>query len=65
MSWKEMIEEKREQLVGRKVEYEGEIYTITQVDMNGSILIDKQAEHTPDTAVYMYYDVMKHLVEDK
>lgn len=51
-SWKEYIEELRNEFTGKKVRYEGKIYTITHVDYNGIIHIDKPTEHNWTSAVY-------------
>lgn len=44
-------EEMRRDWIGRKVIFEGQIYTVVDVDHNGSLLIDKKARFTDTTAV--------------
>lgn len=51
MTWREFIEKERKKYIGRKVKYEDKIYTVVDVDYNGVILIDKQAEFTTETAI--------------
>lgn len=61
-SWKEYIEELRNEFTGKKVRYEGEIYTITHVDYNGIIHIDKPTEHNWTTAVYEPHEARAALI---
>ena len=51
MTYREGIERMRAEWIGRKVEFEGAVYTVVNVDYNGSLMIDKPARFTPDTAV--------------
>jgi len=51
MTYKESIEAMRREWRDRKVEFEGAIYNVVDVDYNGSLLIDKPAEFTATTAV--------------
>lgn len=57
MTWREFIEKERKTYIGRKVKYEGKIYTVVDVDYNGVILIDKRAEFTPTTAIGLSYEL--------
>ena len=50
-TYREHIEEKREEWIGRKVMYEGEVFTVADVDYNGALMIDKKARFTDTTAV--------------
>lgn len=50
-AYREYIEGKRKEWIGKKVMYEGEIYTVADVDYNGSLMIDKKARFTETTAV--------------
>lgn len=51
--YKQWIEEQRKAWVGKKVIFEGEKYTVVDVDYNGALLIDKKAQFTETTAVPM------------
>ena len=51
MTYKECIEAMRQEWRNRKVEYEGEIYSVLDVDSNGALLIDKPDEYKATTAV--------------
>lgn len=44
-------EEMRRDWIGRKVIFEGQTYTVVDVDHNGGLLIDKKARFTDTTAV--------------
>lgn len=57
MTWREYIEKERKTYIGRKVKYEGKIYTVVDVDYNGCILIDKHAEFTPTTAIGLSHEL--------
>lgn len=41
-------------MLEKKYEYEGEVYTIVDVDYNGAILIDKKSEFYDTTAVNLF-----------
>jgi len=51
MTYKEYIEGLRSKWTGKKVIYDGQIYTVVDVDYNGALLIDKPARFTATTAV--------------
>lgn len=51
MTYRESIEAMRREWRDRKVEYEGKIYSVLDVDYNGSLLIDKPDEFKATTAV--------------
>lgn len=50
-SYKEYIEAKRNAWIGKKVMFEGQPYTVLDVDYNGGLLIDKADQFKKDTAV--------------
>ena len=50
-TWKNYIEHRKKKYIGKKVLFENNIYTIVDVDYNGSFLIDKPARFTDTTAV--------------
>ncbi len=45
MSWKTYIEAKKEEWIGKKVQFQGKIYNVVNVDMNGGIPIDKETKY--------------------
>ena len=51
MTYKEFIENMRQEWIGARVLYEGEKYTVVGVDYNAGLLIDKPARFTDTTAV--------------
>lgn len=51
MAWKEYVEHLNKRFTGRKILYEGDEYTITHVDYNGVVHINKPSEHNDTTAV--------------
>lgn len=51
MTYKEMIENMRQEWIGANILYEGEKYTVVGVDYNAALLIDKPARFTDTTAV--------------
>ena len=50
-TYKEWINELKTRWIGKRVTYEGQPYTVVDVDYNGMLLIDKVAAHTKTTAV--------------
>ena len=54
MTYKEMIENMRREWIGARVLYEGEKYTVVDIDYNAGLLIDKPARFTDTTAVETY-----------
>lgn len=54
MLYKEYIQKLKKQYIGKKAKYENAIYIIVDVDYNGGLLIDKQAQFTDTTAVNIY-----------
>ena len=51
MTYKEYIKNLKNEWIGKKVKYEGEIYKVVDVDYNGMLLINKKARFTNTTAV--------------
>lgn len=51
MDYKDLIRQKREKWIGKRVRYEGKEYNVVDVDYNGGLLIDKKSEFTDDTAI--------------
>lgn len=45
MTYKEYIEKLKAEWIGKKVMYDGKVYTISHVDYNGVLHIDKPSEH--------------------
>lgn len=50
-TYKEYIENKKKQWIGRKVFYAGNYYNVVDVDYNGMLLIDLPAKFTDTTAI--------------
>ena len=51
MTYRESIEAMKREWRDRKVEYDGKIYSVLDVDYNGALLIDKPDEFKATTAV--------------
>ena len=56
MSWNSYISEMKKRWIGRKVTFNGSVYNVVDVDMNGALLIDMPTKYTeshtnPTTAV--------------
>ena len=51
MAYSDYIKRMRAEWRGALVRYDGSIYTVVDVDYNGSLLINKRARFTPETAV--------------
>lgn len=51
MTYKERVESMKRLYIGKKVVYEGNTYTVVDVDYNLGLLIDKPARFTDTTAV--------------
>lgn len=63
-TWKEYIERLRKEWIGKKVNYEGRIYTIAAVDYNGFLHIDKPSQYNPTTAVFEEHEAKRALVTE-
>jgi len=50
-TYREWIEKLKSEWIGKRVEFEGNIYNVVDVDYNGFLLIDKKARYTDTTAV--------------
>jgi len=53
-TYKQYIAIRKSEWIGRRVIYDGDTYTVVDVDYNGLLLIDKPARFTPTTAVEIY-----------
>ena len=53
-TYSEQIAKRKAEYVGKKVIFEGQEYTVVDVDYNGGLLISKKAEFTDTTAVPVY-----------
>lgn len=51
MDYKDLIRQKREKWIGKRISYEGKEYNVIDVDYNGMLLIDKKGKFTDDTAI--------------
>lgn len=52
--YKDWIEEKRKEWIGKTVIWDGCEHKVIDVDYNGALLIDKKAQFTETTAVPMW-----------
>ena len=50
--------------IGKKVMYDGKVYTICHVDYNGVLHIDKPSEHNETTAAFLPYQAAQALVKE-
>ena len=46
MTWKQHIENMKQEWIGRQVRFEGETYTVVGIDYNGMLLIDRPQKYT-------------------
>jgi len=60
--WKDYIEKLKKEWIGKKVEFNGNIYNVVDVDYNGIIHIDKSSKFNETMAVYQSFEARKHLV---
>lgn len=51
MTYREYNEAFRAKWIGKKVIFDGAVYTVVDVDYNGALLIDKKARFTDTTEV--------------
>ena len=51
MTYRNYIEKMKAKWIGKKVRFEGNEYTVVDVDYNGGLLINKKAEYTETTAI--------------
>lgn len=49
--YRDYIDALKKEWRGQRVRYDGQTYMVTDVDYNGALLIDKQAQFTDTTAV--------------
>lgn len=54
MTYREWIDARKREWIGQHVRYDGQSYTVLDVDYNGVLLIDRQARFTSTTAVETY-----------
>lgn len=54
MTYKQYIENKKKQYVGKTVNYKGAMYTVVDIDYNGCLIIDKPNRFNLTTAVEEY-----------
>ena len=51
MDYKDYIEQKKQQWIGKVVWYDGKAYKVVDVDHNGAIMLDKTSQFSDTTAV--------------
>lgn len=49
--YKDYVDSKKREWIGKQVSYQGEKYTVVDVDYNGMLLINKPAQFTETTAI--------------
>jgi len=54
-TYREWIESRKNEWIGKRVKFEGEIYNIVDVDYNGFLLIDKKAQYTHNSSFSTSY----------
>lgn len=62
MEYRKYIEDLKMEWIGKKVMYDGRIYTIVTVDYNGMLHINKPSKHNATTAVFTPGTAMEALV---
>lgn len=61
-TWRDYVSALREKYVGRRVRYNGGIYTVANVDCNGIVHIDLPNRHNATTAVYSVSEADANMV---
>ena len=51
--WSDYIQRLKDKWIGKQVLFEGKVYTIVDVDMNGILHIDRPTEHNKTTAAFL------------
>lgn len=59
MTYKEYIDNLRNEWIGKRIVYQGNQYSVVDVDYNGMLMIDKKAEYTSTTAIPIEMAVME------
>lgn len=54
-TYREWIESMKREWIGKRVQFEENIYNVVDVDYNGILLIDKKAQYTETTAVATHH----------
>lgn len=54
-TYREWIENRKKEWIGKRVKFEGKIYNVVDVDYNGFLLIDRKASFTDTTAVAIHH----------
>lgn len=62
-TYREYIDELRNEWVGKIVMYENKKYTVVDVDYNGALLIDKKARFTDTTVAANLFEVNEYYEE--
>lgn len=62
--YSDYIAKLRDIWIGKKVMYDGKVYTICDVDYNGILHIDRPTEHNATTAAFDPYTALKALVKE-
>jgi len=51
MTWKDYLAVLNEKWVGNRVMFDGQIYTVVDIDSNGALMIDKPSQFNKTTAI--------------
>lgn len=61
-TWRGYIESLENEFIGKKVIYDGRIFSIVKVDYNGMIHINKPGKHTTTSAVFNPSEARKAII---
>ncbi len=54
-TYREWIENRKKEWIGKRVKFEGSIYNVVDVDYNGFLLIDRKTKYNNATAVAIHH----------
>ena len=49
--WSDFIARERKKWIGKRVRFEGAVWNVVDVDINGALHIDRQTKHNKTTAI--------------
>ena len=55
--WSDYIKKLKDEWIGKRVMFEDKTYTVVDVDINGSLHIDRPTEHNKTTAAFEPHEV--------
>ena len=53
-TYRDWIESRKKEWIGKRVKFEGSIYNVNDVDYNGFLLIDRKTKYNNTTAVAIH-----------